>query len=160
MRFETLTIKRGLLFFWALWFTIVLSTNITDGLKALKILPPRWAFASGNYALLARTTAIYSTPEWIVVALFFGLVVWQSVATILFWQSFRLFRGISSPRLAAVHAAFAVSLALWATFVIADELFIAYNLEGFHMAIVSSQLVTLLAIQLLPDRSSDSNKAN
>lgn len=154
LRLQVLRIKRGLLLFWALWFSIVLTSNVSDGLKALKALPETWAFASGNYALTVRVTAIYHTPTWMVAILFSGLVIWEGLGAFLFWYSFRQFSGLKGPGLAAVYTAFAVSLALWATFVIADEIFIAYkiaNLDGVHMGIFTAQLITLLAVRLLPD---------
>ena len=69
---SALVIKRGILFFWALWFSLVLATNVTDGLKALQVLPQSWAFTSGNFALMTTVTAIYHTPIWIVAILFLG----------------------------------------------------------------------------------------
>ena len=50
-----LLLKRGLLLFWAAWLSVVFTTNLCDGAKALGVLGESWAFASGNYAFLART---------------------------------------------------------------------------------------------------------
>lgn len=149
-----LRIKRGLLAFWAVWFSIVVASNITDGLKSLALLPERWAFVSGNYLLMARVTDIYGTPTWMVTVLFLGVVIWEGMGAFLFWRSAREFSGVEGQGLATVYIAFAVSLALWAAFVIADELFIAYrvgSLEAVHMGIFTAQLMTLLAVRLLPD---------
>jgi predicted ABC-type ATPase len=76
------------------------------------------------------------------------------IGGVLFWRSFRQFNGVNGSGLTTVYTAFGVSLALWAAFVIADEIFIAYetaNLEGTHMGIFASQLITLLVLRLLPD---------
>lgn len=152
-----MSIKRGVLLFWALWLSIVLAGNIADGLKALKILPDTWPFASGNYLYMVKVTSIYHTPEWIVAVLFVGIMIWEGLGAYLFWRSFREFNGIKDSGLTAVYRAFGVSLALWAAFLIADEIVLVYkigNLQMVHMGIFTSQFITLLAIRLLPDEPS------
>lgn len=145
------TLKRGLLFFWAAWLTIVFLTNLFDLMKQLGILDEGWLFASGNYGFMVATTAPAGTPEAIVTLLFVGVIVWEGVAAGLFWRAFAGFRGERSQALPRINTAFAVSLALWAAFMLADELLMAYEVEAVHMRILTSQIVTLLAIHLLPD---------
>jgi hypothetical protein len=41
---------------------------------------------------------------------------------------------------------------LWAAFVLADEVLIAYSVEATHLRLFAAQLLTLLAIVLLPQR--------
>ena len=53
-----------------------------------------------------------------------------------------------------MYAAFGVSLALWAGLIVADEAFVAYeiaNLEATHVRLFAVQLISLLAVRLLPD---------
>jgi hypothetical protein len=45
----------------------------------------------------------------------------------------------------------AAGLSLWAAFVLADEVFIAYAVEAAHWRLFIAQLVTLLAVELLPE---------
>jgi hypothetical protein len=40
---------------------------------------------------------------------------------------------------------------LWGAFLVADEVLIAYPVEGTHLRLFLVQLVTLLAIELLPE---------
>ena len=40
---------------------------------------------------------------------------------------------------------------MWLAFLIADEIFIAYAVAATHLRLFSAQLLTLLAIELLPD---------
>jgi hypothetical protein len=40
---------------------------------------------------------------------------------------------------------------LWAAFVLADELLIAYPVEATHLRLFTAQLATLLTIVLLPE---------
>ncbi len=151
LTFNAMTIKRGALLFWALWFSIALSTNITDGLKAFEVLPDTWGFASGNYLFMQTVTSIYSFPEWLVAVLFLGVLLWEGLAMWLFWRAFKDFKGIKGPGLDHAYTAFAVSLALWASFMLADEILIAYEVEQVHRTLFGLELITLLALRLLPD---------
>jgi hypothetical protein len=80
-------LKLMLLFVWAAWFTIVFTTNAFDGLKALEMLPPEWAFLSGNYHFVTETTARYGVPSWLNALLFLGVVAWEATAALLFWRA-------------------------------------------------------------------------
>jgi hypothetical protein len=42
-------------------------------------------------------------------------------------------------------------LLLWAAFILADEVFIAYAVAGTHWRLFIAQLTTLLAVELLPE---------
>ena len=143
-------LKRGLLLFWAVWLSIVVATNLLDGMKALGQLGESWAFASGNYRFLAETTARYGTPAWLNGVLFAGVVCWEGVAAVLFWLAWRGFGGQGrGTRL--VYAAFMAGLGLWAAFLLADELCIAYAVEDTHLLLFTAHLATLLAVELLPE---------
>jgi len=63
---------------------------------------------------------------------------------VLFWRAW-------AGRAEAIHTAFTVGLALWAAFVLADEIFVAYPLEAVHLRLFAVQLISLLAIRLLSD---------
>jgi hypothetical protein len=138
------TLKSGVLLFWAAWFTIVFLTDVFDALKALHAVPASWAFASGNWELMGKVTAVHGTPMAIVALLFLGAVAWEGLATVLFWRAWAAGGrgGI---------AAFTVGLALWAAFVLADEIFIAHSLEAVHLRLFGLQLLSALALRLLPD---------
>jgi len=144
-------LKRTLLLFWAVWLTLVFTTNLLDGCKALGLLGPSWAFASGNYRLLAQTTARYGTPAWLNGLLFLGVICWEGVAALLFWLAGVRFRGRGTGGRGVLHAAFTAGLTLWAAFLVADEVFIAYPVEGTHLRLFTAQLATLLAVELLPE---------
>jgi hypothetical protein len=137
-------IRSGILLFWAAWFTVVALTNLLDALKALGFLPAGFTLASGNWALMLKVTAIHGTPASLVALLFLGVILWEAVAAALFWRAWAV-RG------EAIATAFIVGLALWAAFTLADEVFIAYPLEAVHLRLFAAQLLSLLAIRLLPD---------
>jgi hypothetical protein len=144
-------LKRTLLFFWAMWLSIVFVTNVLDGCKALGLLGERWSFASGNYRFLAETTARYGTPFWLNGLLFLGVIVWEGAAATLFWRAWKRFQESGEGGRRFLYAAFTVSLTLWSAFALADELFISYTVEGTHLRLFIAQLTTLLAIELLPE---------
>jgi hypothetical protein len=143
-------LKRLLLLFWAVWFTVVLLSNVADAAKGLELLGESWAFASGNWRLVQETTARYSTPAAVNVLLFAGVLLWEAVAAVLFWRAGWSFRSRSLAR-KAVYRAFTTSLLLWAAFLVADEVLIAYPLESTHLRLFVAHLVTLLAVDILPE---------
>jgi hypothetical protein len=138
-------LKHGLLLFWAAWLSLVFTTNVLDAARATGLLQESWAFASGNYAFLCQTTARYGTPSWLNGVLFAGVICWQGLAAVLFWLAWREYRG------RMLYPAFAVGLSLWAAFILADEVFMAYAVAATHWRLFIAQLVTLLAVELLPE---------
>ena len=128
----------------------VFTTNAADGLKQLHLLPASWAFASGNYVLMVKVTSVYQTPAWIVFSLFGGVIFWEALGM---WSYGRAACCVhSSGNRPIVQRAFAINLALWVTFIIADEVFLAYSMENIHRSIFEAQLLSLLAIWLLPEQ--------
>jgi hypothetical protein len=144
--------KRFLLLVWAVWLSVVFVSNLADAAKGLGWLPDSWAFASGNLQFIRQTTARYGTPDTVNGVMFAGVIVWEGAAAVLFWRAVCAWRGCGIGR-RAVYQAFATSLFLWAGFLVADEVFIAYPLEGTHLRLFVAQLVTLLAVELLPECS-------
>jgi len=135
-------IKKGLVIFWALWFTLALITNLADALKMLGGFSETFSFVSENYSLLRQVTNLSSGMAGV---LFAGVILWEGLATWLFWKA-AVWGGI--------NMAFGVSLGLWAAMILADELFLVYktmNLEGEHLRIFVAQLISFMAIHLLPN---------
>lgn len=147
---HVILLKRLLLLFWAVWLGVVFLSNLADAGKGLGLLGESWAFASGNLKAIRETTARYGTPDLLNGIMFAGVILWEGVAALLFWWAAWTFRGKVSGR-KDVYLAFSASLLLWAAFLVADEVFIAYPLEGTHLRLFVAHLVTLLAIELLPE---------
>lgn len=144
------TFKSGLICFWALWQLLVFMTNLFEGLKLLRIVPPYWKFASQNYQAVAQATGAYKAPPWMPQTLFLGILAWQLGILFLFgravistWSDRTLFLG-------GATEAFTASLSLLAAFVIADEVFKQYEVERAHILFFTAQLLTLLALYILP----------
>lgn len=143
MSVSLVTLKQALIFFWALWMTVVVVNNIGDGLRALGVVPPSFPIHSGNYQAMRELMSRRRAPEWATRLLFAGTILWEIAVAYLLWRAvFDVF--------AYALSAFATSLALWAVFMITDEVFIAYDAETVHMRIFTAQLATLLLIILAP----------
>ena len=139
-----------LLGFWCLYFAIVTLSNLTDLLRSIHLLPSSWSWISGNLAFIASSTAKVGIPAGLSPVLLAGVIVWQSVATLLFWRAFR--RGDR----ASLGPAFVVSLALWATFILLDEVLLIFETgaEATHLRLFIAQLVSLCVLRpggLQPD---------
>jgi hypothetical protein len=143
-------LKRVLLLFWAVWFTVVFLSNLADAGKGLGLLDESWSFASGNWKFLQETTARYGTPDVVNAGLFAGVILWEGVAAVLFWWAGCTFRGQASSR-KVVYLPITASLLLWGSFLIADEVCIAYPVEGTHLRLFIAHLLTLLALERLPE---------
>jgi hypothetical protein len=151
MEVTSLVLKQGILLFWALWLTVTWLANTCDGLKACHLLGAGWKFASGNYALMVETTQKYRTPLWLNVVLFGGVILWQGCAALLFWFALSVFHGVHRPGGNALYTAFLVSLALWAAFIVVDEIFLAYATEDTHLRVFTAQTISLLLLLLMPE---------
>jgi hypothetical protein len=147
---HVILLKRLLLLFWAVWFSVVFLSNLADAAKGRGWLGESWTFASGNWPLIQGTTARYKIPSSVNGVLFAGVILWEGTAAVLFWRAGWSYRGRSSAR-KAVYLAFTISLLLWSAFLIADEVFIAYPLESTHLRLFAAHLVTLLAVDLLAE---------
>src|SRR5262249_43198733 len=107
----------------------------------------------GNYDYIAKTTARYHPPEWLNRVLLGGVICWEGTAAVLFWLAWWCYRGgRGEESRAAVYVAATAGLGLWAAFILADEICIAYPMEATHWRLFIAQLATLLAIELLPER--------
>ncbi|HVN54186.1 MAG TPA: hypothetical protein VMT46_07635 [Anaerolineaceae bacterium] len=150
MGINLIFIKLGLMTFWATWLTVEFLTNLFDDMKVVGVLPTGWKFASKNYEAISNVTSIYNTPRWVNGFLFLGVIVWQGLAGLLFWRATIGFLRMGPASYGDLYLAFAVSLGLWGAIMIADEIFQNHDQLRSHLAIFIAQIVTLLAIHLLP----------
>jgi hypothetical protein len=152
MRTLTLVaIKRGLLLYWSLWFSIVFATSVFDGLQALGVIDKGWKFGSGILALISSTTAIYGVPAGAHGVWMLGVIVWEGIAVGAFWRAFRKFRGLKNADGRALVVTFVLAISLFASFVLADEFHGNRLYEATHLRIFVAQVASLLAIYFLPE---------
>lgn len=146
-----IVLKVGLLGLWAAWFSLVFATNIFDALRMMGILPQRWRFASENYERLRDAVAVYRESDRLAALLYGGVIVWQLITAVLLWRAFAASVSVQQVASAPVNLAFTSALALWAAFLLAEEIFKQYRTEGKHLLFFTAQLLTLGALHLLPD---------
>jgi hypothetical protein len=148
----TPSLRLVVLLFWALWLTIVTASNVTNALRVAGALPTSFAFASANFELIEASTAIYQATRGVVWALFLGVIAWEAAAAGLFWRAtiavWRQRTGAGVATAAAPLApAFAAALGLFAAFMLADELLIAYPLQATHMRVFIALGVSWLVVR-------------
>ena len=134
-----------ILTFWSVYFTLVLASNLTDVMAKLNLLPEGFKFVSGNYKLMEKVVAIYNTPAALVAVMFAGVMLLELFSASAFWVAASCFD--ASKRRKWAERGFCVSLILWFGFIVADELFVAFDvadLERAHVAMLSSQLLSFL----------------
>jgi hypothetical protein len=143
--------KLGLLAFWTLWFGVTSVTNLCCALKALKILPRSWKFASDNYRAVAGAVAVYHSTQRLAPALFFGVILWQLAALFLFARASALSWNGGVIAYAVSHEAFVAGCGLWAAFMLADEIFLQYERQAAHATLFVAVLASYVALFILPD---------
>lgn len=142
--------KKIIILFWTLWW---LAAFWTDGVGALAHLG--WIHASWapdtNYPFLVQTLAMYHVPDWLPVLLFIGIILWSLLASLLFcWTSLTLC-GERVVWMRRAHCAFIVSMSLWFSFFLADQMVMKYDLEENHMVQGGFELLCYLVVFLLPE---------
>jgi hypothetical protein len=143
--------KLGLLVFWTLWFGVTSATNLGCALKVLKMLPRAWKFASDNYRAVAGAVSTYNSTQRFAPALFFAVILWQVAGLFLFARASALTWSGGMIAYAASGAAFASGCALWAAFMLADEIFLQYERQALHAMLFIAQLASYIALYTLPD---------
>ncbi len=138
-------IKRMIVLTWLLYMFLVLATNMLDGLHGVGLLPSGWRWFSGNYDLIVQAARQLPLTAPLGGAMYLGVLAWE--AALIWW----LWRAWARMDRDAVYTAFGWGLALWAAFLVADELFLLYRLEAVHVRLFTAQLASLLAVELLPD---------
>jgi hypothetical protein len=146
-------LKRGVLLFWSLWISIVVLMNVGDLFKVMGLVPEKFGLASGNYEAIMRVTSKFGVPHFLDLLLFLGVIAWEACCAILFWWAARRYRRGHYRRWRAVYLAFTALLGLFGAFILSDEIFHAYKMEGDHRGIAVLLLASLLALNQLPERT-------
>ncbi len=147
----TLTfLKRLIVVFWALWWSLAFLTDLLGAAKELGMLALPW-LPHSNYPGLVAALAPYQVPVWLPGFLFAGIICWSFLSSILLWLAVATPRRPLARWRMRVNRAFIVSLSLWLAFFIADQVVMRFDLEENHMVQGGFQLLCLLALYLLPD---------
>ncbi|MEM7225285.1 MAG: hypothetical protein AAF495_20070 [Pseudomonadota bacterium] len=142
--------KRIILLFWAIWWLLAFLTDAIGALKEIGAVAAPW-LPHTNYPSLVESLAPYQVPGWLPPLLFAGIIAWSFASTLLFAQAAATPREPAERWRRRVNNAFIVSLSLWLAFFIADQIVMKFALEQNHMVQGGFQLLTFLAIHLVPD---------
>jgi hypothetical protein len=141
--------KLGLLGFWGVWYLIAFCTNLCECFEHLHVLPKAWPFASGNFRAVTQAVKTYSAPWWLPWLLFTGILCFQLLVVFLFgWAIISSAGGTLNA--VAINAAFSSGVALWAAFMLADEILKQYDAEHSHVLFFIAQLLTFVSLSVLP----------
>ena len=146
-------IKRGLLLFWALWHSVVVTTNVLNALQALGILPAGFKFVSGNWEWINHTMNPLGVPIALQAFLFAGVILWELLCATLFVVACARFRNRTLVEEKESLWACAAALALWCAFQVLDEAFLAYDAESVHRVIFIEAILTMIFLQLMPSEN-------
>lgn len=134
--------------FWAVWWSLVFTTNLFDGLIRMGVLGDGWTFASGNYGYLVEITSVHNTPDFVVAVLFAGGVAWELAVAVLMWLAFSGYiRG--SPSRSGIYRAFVPAVGFFSAFLVLTEVFIAYSLADTVVRLFVAVLVSVFVIEYL-----------
>jgi hypothetical protein len=142
--------KRIIVGFWAIWWISAFLTDFLGGLYLLNIVTETWVPHS-NYPGLVTSLAQYGAPSWLPSILFGGIIAWSLLSALAFVFAALTPAKPSQRWRARVNSAFIISLGLWFAFFIADQTVMMFDLEENHMVQGGFQLLTFMAIHLLPD---------
>lgn len=139
-------IQRGIILFWAVWYTLVSTSDTIDYLQLFKVIKPN-RFNSKNSNLIKEFWMHYDISSPTIIGTTYAVVIAIAyIITILFWYAFIL--SFFSAKIDFFHAglwAFFISLAFHAFFMLMDEIFIQYSLEHMHIIRFILQFVMLIA---------------
>ena len=138
-------LKRALLAFWAVYFSLVTVSNLVDLLGELGALD--WTFLdSGNADYLRSVVEVYGIGSDLTLVLLAGACAIELAAALLFWRALR--RGDTGAALLALAGATLV----WAGFIFMTELFVAYTSESPFRELLMLTIGTALVVALVPDQ--------
>ena len=143
----TAVLKRVVVAFWVMFFTIVTTSNIIDLLDVFGFV--HWSFLdSTNFAYIRTVVAPHGVGTGAAKMLLLGATAAEATGALLCWWAL-LARGGGFVRRALT--ALTWSAGLWTAFVFMTELFTAYNSESPFRELLTLTLCSALVVALVPD---------
>jgi hypothetical protein len=144
-----LVLKRLLLAFWTMYFSMIALTNGVDVLDEFGVA--RWKFLnSGNFDYLRSVVKVYEVGPGPTKAMLLAAFAIEIVGAIAFWRALLRFGRRPGGRTAALQA-ICWGTAVWIAFVFMTEFFVAYQSESVFRELLALMIGTALAVTLVPD---------
>jgi hypothetical protein len=147
-----LLLKRLLLAFWAMYFSMVALTNLIDLLGQLGAL--HWTFLdSGNFAYLRSVVKVYGVGRDVTKVLLAGAWLIAVVGAILFWRALAA-SGPGGGGSRRTFEALCWGVLVWLSFTFMTEFFVAYPAESVFRELLVLMIATAVALVVIPDEVS------
>jgi hypothetical protein len=144
-------LKRLLLGFWGMYFSMVALTNLVDLLGAVGAT--HWTFLnSGNFGYLQSVVKVYAVAPSLTKGLLAGAFAIEAIGAVLFWRALR------ARTLKSALQAHCYGTAVWLVFIFMTELFVAYQAESVFRELLLLIIATAICIAVCPDRLGDSRR--
>ncbi len=144
-----LRLKQLVLLTGAVYFSLVAVTNVVDLTSVIGRF--HWTFLnSGNAGYIASVTKAYNFPAWFATAAVVLAALAEGVGAYLFSRALVRFRG-SGTGAREAWLALTWNIAVWLTFIIGTEFFVAYQSEGPFRELLAIGLLMALVIAVVPD---------
>jgi len=148
--------KKIIIIFWTLWWLIALWTDVVGLLAHYGLLVKNWA-PDINMPFLIRSLEMYPLPSWAPLLIFIGILLWSMLSAVAFiWTCISLNKE-SRVWMRRADVAFFISICLWFVLFLADQMIMKFDLEQNHMVQGGFQLLTYLALYLLPVKTQRSS---
>lgn len=153
-------ISHGIVLFWTIWSSLVALGDSVNLLQEANILPSYLIYTSRNYDLLTKSFSLYQVQSQpLMLGFYFIIVLFAWMISLFFWRAVLAIRTNHQHYLHKCYTAFMVSFAIEAFFILADEIFLQYELEHGHMARLGFKLITFLVFLALRDNILVSEKS-
>ncbi|MCD6039343.1 MAG: Uncharacterized protein K0S27_743 [Gammaproteobacteria bacterium] len=149
-KINNILLKKIIILFWAVWWLIALWTDVTGGLAYIHLIHASWA-SPNNYVALVESLKMYQVPSWLPPLFFICILGGSLLSTLAFCWAIIALRKNKSIWIKRAAIAFIISLTYWLTFFLADQAVMKFDIEENHMVQGGFQLLSFLALYLLPD---------
>ena len=144
-----LLLKRLVLLFWTMYFSMVAITNFVDLLGEFDILD--WTFLnSGNFEYLVSVVKVYEVGPELTKLLLIGAWLLEVAAAVLFWRALFSYGRTERGQTWALTA-LAWGTLVWIGFVFNTEFFVAYTAEAPFRELLMIMLASILVVTLVPN---------
>jgi hypothetical protein len=137
-------LKRVLVLFWAMYFSLVALTNLVDLLGQFNAL--HWTFLnSENFSYIRSVVKVYHLGTVPTKALLTGALIIEATAAVLFW------RAALERHTRAVLQALCFGAVVWIGLIFMTEFFVAYSAEPVFRELLTLTIASAVFVAVAPD---------